>query len=925
MIFSKLYGKHGFVVSVATLLLVFVFIIVSGESRNSKHNSRIKKAQTFLTDQLKLRASKTTPSENAQASASTRIHKLLMAKKSKTKSSLQNIMERKTPGEPVLEFIPKKKNREQFTLASSGGGGRAFISLLAEIRGYGGIKKVAEDTHMITTNSGSSWALNRLLLEGTDGPLSSSRNPKALYEELVNQLAGKYDGEKYDDERALDQEVIEKRQNIIDYVESTLKLFTLTPQFTMYLNYFTSTLSGKIQPEWHDFCKVRAVCDRKGQRGHEHECYEKEPAQQERIKTVWRQQIALDTSGSFLKKNNQLYQYNILCGDANVDETPNQIPMYLNVDTRDSNSRASDKVTVDIPYLSFKRCELTITRMTKTKRETVQDIFTNVGVVKNEHMATCTINGYEENSNAFQQTIKLSGASITNSLRKHYEKIWKEKPGRMSTASAAFGAILGNRKLIDGVILKMLQKKGNGIYQLPNQDHSFEYLMIVKKIVMAAFNAFGTMAQEEFDLKRAFMNIPTPQGGYNANVDLSRFGVAKELEFAFALADGGYIDNFGLSSAVYNLQRSEIDSEIVVISHTSTNIEPIENREPNMDTPAERFEKIFATTRPEDENIVDIILPVRKCNENKTSQYRACGFSTQIFSDKFERVVHDGEDSIFAKNNFRTYKLTTKENKYFGIKAGSKYTVHFYNPVPKVMESIGMLPPGMTAIEDARKNGKWTNGNNSYTFPDGFDGYDGFMYLAHSIEKREMLKKFLKADHRGKNSHFMRFQSKKDGINNDNNNERLKGRSKMKKEETIQLVNNMKNRKLNADTMRFKDMSSTMNPNMMCEIVWKLGYKLMNEKFLGNFSKMKKTKLDKRITKKHDIGAICEGQTHPKEYYSKLWGSMYAELIRHLPVDAELPFPDNLPFPPAMIKKIIVSCADYLGEKFAGLDLDYYT
>ena len=165
----------------------------------------------------------------------------------------------------------------------------------------------------------------------------------------------------------------------------------------------------------------------------------------------------------------------------------------------------------------------------------------------------------------------------------------------------------------------------------------FEYLMMAKKIVMAA-NAFGTMAQEEFDLKRAFMNIPTPQGGYNAKVDLSRFGVAKELEFAFALADGGYIDNFGLSAAVYNLQRSEIDSEIVVISHTSTNIEPIENREPNMYTPAETFEKIFATTRPEDENIVDINLPVRKCNENKTSQYRACGIATQIFSD-FERCT----------------------------------------------------------------------------------------------------------------------------------------------------------------------------------------------------------------------------------------------------------------------------------------------
>ena len=71
----------------------------------------------------------------------------------------------------------------------------------------------------------------------------------------------------------------------------------------------------------------------------------------------------------------------------------------------------------------------------------------------------------------------------------------------------------------------------------------------------------------------------------------------------------------------------------------------------------------------------------------------------------------------------------------------------------------------------------------------------------------------------------------------------------------------MKNRKLNADTMRFKDMSSTMNPNMMCEIVWKLGYKLINEN-LGNFSKMKKTKLDERITKKH-YRCYMRRATHP--------------------------------------------------------------
>ena len=81
--------------------------------------------------------------------------------------------------------------------------------------------------------------------------------------------------------------------------------------------------------------------------------------------------------------------------------------------------------------------------------------------------------------------------------------------------------------------------------------------MIIKKLAMAAFNAFGDMAKAEFNLKEAFINMPNPQVAYTAAVDLSQYNVPKNMNFAVTLIDGGYIDNYGISSAIYNLQKSK--------------------------------------------------------------------------------------------------------------------------------------------------------------------------------------------------------------------------------------------------------------------------------------------------------------------------------------------------------------------------------
>ena len=129
------------------------------------------------------------------------------------------------------------------------------------------------------------------------------------------------------------KEARETRYEIIAYVEDALKMVVLTPKLSMFLGYFTSTMSGDVGPEWYDFCQARAVCQRKSMR-EQHECYPNELKPEERIQTIWSQQVVLSSSGTFFqdKKTKKLYQYDLSCNmDGTEAEMPLMIPMYLNI------------------------------------------------------------------------------------------------------------------------------------------------------------------------------------------------------------------------------------------------------------------------------------------------------------------------------------------------------------------------------------------------------------------------------------------------------------------------------------------------------------------------------------------------------------------------------------------------------------------
>ena len=61
----------------------------------------------------------------------------------------------------------KKTIKEKFVLTSAGGGTRAFFGFAAFAQGYkkNGINDLLKDTEFIATNSGSSWFMNRVLME----------------------------------------------------------------------------------------------------------------------------------------------------------------------------------------------------------------------------------------------------------------------------------------------------------------------------------------------------------------------------------------------------------------------------------------------------------------------------------------------------------------------------------------------------------------------------------------------------------------------------------------------------------------------------------------------------------------------------------------------------------------------------------------
>eukprot|EP00943_MAST-04B_sp_MAST-4B-sp1_P006637 g6637.t1 len=480
----------------------------------------------------------------------------------------------------------------------------------------------------------------------------------------------------------------------------------------------------------------------------------------------------------------------------------------------------------------------------------------------------------------------------------------------MSAASSSAGGILSSPKMVESAIFTFLQTKANGKYQFGEKDISFEYLMIIKKLALATFNAFGDMAKAEFNLKQAFLNMPNPQVAYTAVVDLSQYNVPKSMDFAFTLIDGGYIDNYGVSSAIYNLQKSNTESEIIVLDHASSNLET--NKEKNIYSPAETFERLFYEKKIHDDDITSIAgITWRKCNRNTNSQYAGCMFDPRIASEIEKVTYEDDQHNNHFANNFRTFRITTKENKFFGIKAGSKYTIHYYLPISKELENIGLLPASVDIIKRTRETGKWKNGNSTYTFPNVYKNYDEFMYLATTIENNGILEKFLNSNDKGLKKNYLRFKSKHDILNY------LKVAYKYRdKNVPVQT----RKKRSNSDLMRFQTATDKFD---VCNLVSDKVIDFLKDYLGANHGELAK-KVSNDVSTKHQLGAICEEGKQNRDYYLRLWGKIFSQLIKQLPEGAELPIPPIPGFPglkPAMLVNMLRKCSDGIGNKLARLEL----
>ena len=108
--------------------------------------------------------------------------------------------------------------------------------------------------------------------------------------------------------------------------------------------------------------------------------------------------------------------------------------------------------------------------------------------------------------------------------------------------------------------------------------------------------------------------------------------------------------------------------------------------------------------------------------------------------------------------------------------------------------------------------------------------------------------------------------------------------------------------------MRFRETSNSL----MCNVVWSMGLKLL-KKFMGvNAGNVMAKFKESELANKHNLGDICEKSesTHDSEYLRNLWKSIYAELIRNFPEDANLPIPAGLPIPKdrviAIMKNVLI-------------------
>ena len=368
-------------------------------------------------------------------------------------------------------------------------------------------------------------------------------------------------------------------------------------------------------------------------------------------KVMWRQMVAVGTSGSYYDNNVLVNTYEIQCKGIKKP-LPKLVSVYITVENGDNPI-----IKVDVPYFKNRNNCVFRYRELKYKREQLKfEHLLNPNIKKEQQ---CFVPVTDDTKIA--REIPFSGNDLIKVIKEDFTQLWKNEPYFMSSASSNFPGLAASEKLLDGIdFFKFKNAKHNIINQWS------------RNMLLGLVNAFGNEMKDRIFKprkgERYHLNMPNPNLVENAReqVPNSQQQTASSSSSSrglnFNLLDGGYIDNTGVSLSLHYMlkkYKSNKMPKLISLLHSST-------FEGNMD----EIKKFFD-------------------HDGGFMEFDECQIFKGKFNQKgFEKTCDKARDH---KEPYCYYevKATTIKHENHGIPAGRKVKILFI--IPLAFEGLPVL------------------------------------------------------------------------------------------------------------------------------------------------------------------------------------------------------------------------------------------
>jgi hypothetical protein len=337
--------------------------------------------------------------------------------------------------------------------------------------------------------------------------------------------------------------------------------------------------------------------------------------------TIWRQMVAIGTTGAFYDHNKDVHTYSITC---NGETPPKLLSVYITVTNSDNPT-----VHVDIPYFENKneRCVFKTKQLRYVRAQLPFESILNPRLPKHKQCSVPIADPTTE-----EETHNFNSPQIARIVTDTYTALWEKEPYFMSAASSNFPGMAGSEQLLDRVdVFNSDSKKIR-----PVNDWA-------RKMVFGIVNTAGNELKDRVFRPQVYenyhFNIPNP--------NLVEQSSSKTLNFN--LLDGGYIDNTGIALSVYYMQREYKTAKempkLVALLHSST-----------LEGNIEELKKLFEF----EGGLLDIV-------------------EGQIFQGKFDsaKLRKTCEEAMDHQESYcySELKVTTQYNPIHGVAGGTQITI----------------------------------------------------------------------------------------------------------------------------------------------------------------------------------------------------------------------------------------------------------